>query len=209
MAMQALIDNHGEIDDNSTGQLASLRSMDSCYLVPAFSGLFCPYWREDARGAIVGFGEGCTNGDVIAAGYRASAYQTQEVLLAACESDKEGEKRRPPRVISVDGGLTNSAVLMHSLADITGSTIIRPNKSDVMTALGAGVAAAISVGIDPTELLSIRQHEGGEQEANTFRPAVDPKTRKIWMRGYKNAVKRSLDWQTDALAAVEADSDEE
>uniref|UniRef100_A0A5K3F5P9 glycerol kinase n=1 Tax=Mesocestoides corti TaxID=53468 RepID=A0A5K3F5P9_MESCO len=207
LAKQALIENHGVIDGGNTGQLTSLKTMDACYLVPAFSGLFCPYWREDARGVIAGIGEGCTNGDLIAAGYRSSAYQTQEVLQAACETDR-GPKRRPPRVISVDGGLTNSCVLMQSLADITGSKIIRPNKSDVMTALGAGVAAAIAVGIDPTDLLSIRQHEGGEQEANTFRPLVCPKTRRMWIRGYKNAVQRSLNWQTDAIAAA-ADSDDE
>ena len=90
---------------------------------------------------------------------------------------------------------------------LLGSTIIRPNKSDVMTALGAGVAAAISVGIDPTALLSLRLHEGGEQEANTFRPNVDQKTRKMWMRGYKNAVKRSLSWTTDNAADETDDED--
>lgn len=122
LADDALLANHGPLEAQTPGQLASLRTLDACYLVPAFSGLFCPYWREDARGMIAGFGEGCTRGDVIAAGYRASAYQTQEVLLAACEGEN-GEVIRPPRVISVDGGLTRSPVLMRSLADITGQLI--------------------------------------------------------------------------------------
>lgn len=197
LAQEALIKQHGQIKPGKGGNLANLTTMDACYLVPAFSGLFCPYWREDARGVIAGFDEGCTRGDIIAAGYRSSAYQTREVLQAACESES-GEKRPPPRVISVDGGLTKSPVLMQSLADITGSTIIRPNNSDVMTALGAAVAAAISVGIDPTNLLSIRKHAGGDDEKNTYRPMVTEQTRDLWMRGYTNAVKRSFNWQTDA-----------
>ncbi|BHF78694.1 hypothetical protein SprV_0602180700 [Sparganum proliferum] len=170
LALRALQKTHGSLSTDD-GQLAQTDTLDACYLVPAFSGLFCPYWREDARGVIAGFGEGCTRGDVIAAGYRSSAYQTQEVILAALEaSGSDGDKRRPPRVISVDGGLTKSPVLMQSLADITGAKVVRPNKSEVMTALGAAVAAAISVGIDPTHLLSIRQHEPSDQEANTFTP---------------------------------------
>ncbi|VDL86037.1 unnamed protein product [Schistocephalus solidus] len=204
LALRALQKTHGSLSTDD-GQLAHADTLDACYLVPAFSGLFCPYWQEDARGVIAGFGEGCTRGDLIAAGYRSSAYQTQEVLQAALEaSGSDGEKRRPPRVISVDGGLTKSPVLMQSLADITvrltperfssGAKVIRPNKSEVMTALGAAVAAAISVGIDPTQLLSIRQHEPSDQNANTFSPRVDEKTRDLWINGWKNAVQRSLGW---------------
>ncbi|VDL59353.1 unnamed protein product [Hymenolepis diminuta] len=197
LAQKALLKQHGKARPNRPGEFVTLSTMDACYLVPAFSGLFCPYWREDARGIIAGFDEGCTRGDIIAAGYRSSAYQTQEVIQAASETEN-GEKRPSPRVISVDGGLTKSPVLMQSLADITGSTIIRPNNSDVMTALGAAVAAAISVGIDPTYLLSIRKHEGKNEEKNTYRPLVCSQTRDMWMNGYKIAVKRSLNWQTDA-----------
>ncbi|KAL5966300.1 Glycerol kinase [Taenia solium] len=201
LAKKALLEQHGPIQKAKSGQLANLKTLDACYLVPAFSGLFCPYWREDARGVIAGLNEKCTRGDLIAAGYRASAYQTQEVLEAARETN-DGTKRKPPRVISVDGGLTKSSVLMQSLADITGSTIIRPNKSDVMTALGAAVAAAMAVGIDPTDLVSIRKHEGGGEKENTFRPVVSPRTRHLWMKGYQNAVKRSFNWQSDANKAT-------
>ncbi|KAM7534524.1 hypothetical protein Aperf_G00000114422 [Anoplocephala perfoliata] len=197
LAQEALVKQHGEIKPGKPEQLVTLSTVDSCYLVPAFSGLLCPHWRESARGVIIGFDEGCTRGDIIAAGYRSSAYQTQEVLQAACETDN-GHKRQPPRVISVDGGLTKSPVLMQSLADITGSTIVRPNMSHLMTALGAAVAAAISVGIDPTNLLSIRKHVGEDEAKNIFKPAVSQKTRELWLRGYQKAVKRSFDWQTDA-----------
>lgn len=101
--------------------MESLKTSDACYLVPAFTGLFCPYWREDARGVIAGFGEGCCRGDVIAAGIRSSAYQTNEVIHAACQASSDtGASRKAPRVISVDGGLTKSLVLLQSLADITG-----------------------------------------------------------------------------------------
>nr|CDS28752.1 glycerol kinase [Hymenolepis microstoma] len=196
MARKALLKQHGEIKPKKSGEPVTLSTLDACYLVPAFSGLFCPYWREDARGIIAGFDEGCTSGDIVAAGYRSSAYQTQDVLLTALETDS-GEKRRPPRVISVDGGLTKSPILMQSLADITGSTIIRPNNSDVMTALGAAVAAAISVGIDPTDLLSIRKHDGENDAKNTYKPMVSPDTRNLWMKGYRNAVNRSFGWETD------------
>ena len=197
LAQKALLTQHGSINRKKPGHLTNIKTMDACYLVPAFSGLFCPYWREDARGVIAGFDEGCSRGDIIAAGYRSSAYQTQEVLQAACETTK-GPKRNPPRVISVDGGLTKSEVFMQSLADITGSIIIRPNKSDVVTALGAAVAAAIAVGINPSGLVSIRNHAPEDEGANTFRPAVTPETRSLWMKGYQNAVKRSFNWQTDA-----------
>ncbi|VDN16800.1 unnamed protein product [Dibothriocephalus latus] len=63
-----------------------------------------------------------------------------------------------------------------------------------MTALGAAVAAAISVGIDPTHLLAIRTHEPSGQDANTFTPRVDEKTRELWLDGWKRAVERSLGW---------------
>ncbi|VDN99609.1 unnamed protein product, partial [Rodentolepis nana] len=165
---------------------------DACYLVPAFFGLLCPYWRDDAKSVLVGFDEDCNRGDVIAAGYRSSAYQTQAVLQAACEHN-DGEKRAPPTQISVDGGLSKSTVLMQSLADITGATVYRPNNSEVITALGAAIASAISVGIDPSKLIELRKYTTDEEiEANTFKPRVDEKTRQKWIQGFENAVKLSL-----------------
>lgn len=93
---------------------------DACYLVPAFTGLLCPHWRETARGVVVGLDEGCTRGDLIAAGFRASAYQTREVIEAASTMSPGDTAIPPPCIISVDGGLTKSCFLMQSLADITG-----------------------------------------------------------------------------------------
>ncbi|VDL59352.1 unnamed protein product [Hymenolepis diminuta] len=165
---------------------------DACYLIPAFSGLLCPYWKEDAKSVLVGFDEDCTKGDVIAAGYRSSAYQTHAVLQAACEGNN-GEKWELPKQISVDGGLSRSPVLMQSLADITGASIYRPNNSEVITALGAAIASAISVGIDPSKLTELRKYSTNEEiEANTFKPRVDKKIRQRWIQGYENAVKLSL-----------------
>lgn len=75
-----------------------------------------------------------------------------------------------------------------------GATIVRPNNSAVMTALGAAVAAAIAANLCPKGLLSIREHEEGDKESNKYNPQIDDMTRKLWMRGWKSAVDRSLGW---------------
>ncbi len=160
---------------------------DPCYLVPAFSGLLCPHWREDARGLIAGFDAGCSRGDLVAAAYRASAYQTQEVLEAAAKAC--GASSTPCRSISVDGGLAQSGVLLQSLADITAASVIRPCNSEVMTALGAAVSTALAAQIEPSGLLKARG------QACEVQPKASPEMRAKCVHGWRKAVERSLGWQ--------------
>lgn len=95
---------------------------DPCYLVPAFTGLFCPWWQEDARAILAGITADVTCAEVLYAGVRSSVFQTHDVLNVATRAEGGGTNRvlQRPRDIVVDGGLSNSDTLMQSLADILG-----------------------------------------------------------------------------------------
>ncbi|KAF7256122.1 hypothetical protein EG68_06594 [Paragonimus skrjabini miyazakii] len=172
---------------------------DPCYMMPAFSGLFCPWWQETARGIIAGLTADVDKGDVVYAALRSCAYQTYDVLrvatLAHGGDSGSGAALVKPREIIVDGGLANSSVLMQSLADILDMLVRRHNHTEMMTALGAAVAAALAVGIDPSGLLKLRQYPATEtQIPHTFSSELMPHSRQVMIAGWHAAVERSLSW---------------
>jgi len=154
------------------------------YFVPAFSGLFAPYWRSDARGAIVGMTRYVNKGHLARAVLEATAYQTREVL-DAMEKDS-GVKLT---ALKVDGGMVFDELLMQFQADILNVPVIRPKVAET-TALGAAYAAGLAVGFwkDYDEL---RANWGKDKE---WQPHMDAHRRKSLYASWKKAVTRTFGW---------------
>jgi len=154
------------------------------YFVPAFSGLFAPYWRDDARGAIVGLTAYARAGHIARAVLEATAWQTREVLDAA--EDVIGV---PFTELRVDGGMTHDELLMQFQADVLGVPVIRPKVTET-TALGAAFAAGLAVGFfsDQAEL---RERWS---EDRRWEPRMDEQLREREYAQWKKAVTRSFDW---------------
>jgi glycerol kinase len=154
------------------------------YFVPAFSGLFAPRWREDARGVIVGLTAFAGAGHIARAVLEATAWQTREVVDAVRE-----ESGVTLRELRVDGGMTANELLMQFQADVLGVPVVRPAVAET-TALGAAFAAGLATGFwsDQQELCE-RWHEERRWE-----PAADPDAVESGLAQWRRAVERSLGW---------------
>lgn len=154
------------------------------YFVPAFSGLFAPYWRNDARGVVVGLTRAATKAHLARAALEAICYQTRDVLDAM--SADSGVKLPEMRV---DGGITANELCMQMQADIMGVDVIRPLIIET-TALGAAYAAGLAVGVfkDTTELRN-KWQEGMRWKANSGSTLASDGYR-LW----KKAIERTLNW---------------
>ncbi|MCY0903749.1 glycerol kinase GlpK [Arthrobacter sp. H14-L1] len=157
------------------------------YIVPAFSGLFAPYWKGDARGVMVGLTRFANKGHIARAALEATAFQTREVLDAAnADAGVDMEDLR------VDGGMVANDALMQFQADILGIPVIRPKVTET-TALGAAYAAGLAVGFwkDTEELAK------NWSEDKRWEPNMDAGERDRQMRLWKKAVTKSMDWVDD------------
>ena len=154
------------------------------YFVPAFSGLFAPYWRNDARGAIVGMTRYANKGHIARAALEATAFQTREVL-DAMEQDSGVELK----ALKVDGGMVHNNTLMQFQADILGVPVIRPKVAET-TSLGAAYAAGLATGFW-SNLEDLRQNW---QVDHTWEPQMDEAKRSKIYRSWKRAVERTFDW---------------
>ncbi len=184
--IQWLRDNLGMIKSApEVEQLAkTVEDNGGVYIVPAFSGLFAPYWRPDARGTIVGLTRFVNKGHMARAALEATAFQTREVLDAAnADSGVDMEDLR------VDGGMVANDALMQFQADILGIPVIRPKVTET-TALGAAYAAGLAVGFwkDTDELAK------NWSEDKRWEPQMDSAERDRQMRLWKKAVTKSMDW---------------
>jgi len=184
--VQWLRDNLGLIEKSADIEslARSVEDNGGIYFVPAFSGLFAPYWRSDARGAIVGMTRYVNKGHIARAVLEATAYQTREVL-DAMEKDS-GVKLT---ALKVDGGMVFNELLMQFQADILNVPVIRPKVAET-TALGAAYAAGLAVGFwkDYTEL---RHNWGRDKE---WQPSMPAEKRDRLYSGWKKAVTRTFDW---------------
>jgi glycerol kinase len=154
------------------------------YFVPAFSGLFAPYWRADARGAIVGLSRFNTKAHLARATLEAICYQTRAVADAMVQDSgvRVG-------VLKVDGGATANDTLMQMQADVLGVPVVRPVVAET-TALGAAYAAGLAVGVW-TDLDTLRQHWKADRQ---WEPAWSADQREAGYRGWRKAVERTLNW---------------
>jgi glycerol kinase len=185
-AVQWLRDNLGLIEDASeTEEIAqSVEDAGGIYFVPAFSGLFAPYWDMDARGVIVGLTRYVTSTHLVRATLEAICYQTRDVL-EAMRTDSGIELT----ALKVDGGATVNNFLMQLQSDILGVPVVRPTVNET-TALGAAYAAGLAVGLwDGTDAL--RKNWGVD---HTFEPQWDEDQREKGYAGWKHAVERSRGW---------------
>jgi glycerol kinase len=154
------------------------------YIVPAFSGLFAPYWRSDARGVVVGLTRYITREHLCRAALEATAYQTRDVL-EAMEKDSGVQLT----ALKVDGGMVVNELLMQFQADILGVPVVRPRVAET-TALGAAYAAGLAVGFWQ-DALALRRNWGVDR---TWEPRMPPAQRTALYRGWQKAVERTLDW---------------
>ncbi|HZE06815.1 MAG TPA: glycerol kinase GlpK [Solirubrobacteraceae bacterium] len=158
-----------------------------CYFVPAFSGLFAPHWRSDARGVITGLTSYITKGHLARAVLEATAWQTREVVDAMTR-----DAGVPPATLRVDGGMTANNLLMQFLADILDLAVVRPIVAETVS-LGAAYAAGLAVGFWPdTDAL-----RGNWHVASQWRPNMDPQLRERGYRKWRKAVARTMDWLDD------------
>ncbi len=157
------------------------------YVVPAFSGLFAPYWRSDARGVMVGLTRYITKEHICRAALEATAYQTRDVLEAM-----ERDAKVDLRTLKVDGGMVANELLMQFQADILGAPVVRPVVTET-TALGAAYAAGLAVGFW-SDIDALRSNWGVDR---TFEPAMDAERRETLYKGWQKAVARTLEWIED------------
>jgi glycerol kinase len=184
--VQWLRDNLGIIQKSSDVETLAQTVEDSggIYFVPAFSGLYAPYWKSNARGAIVGMTRYVNKAHIARAALDATAYQTREVL-DAMESDS-GVRLT---ALKVDGGMVFNELLMQFQSDILDVPVVRPKVAET-TALGAAYAAGLAVGFwkDYDEL---RANWGIGKE---WQPKMEEKLREDLYAGWKKAVTRTFDW---------------
>ncbi len=154
------------------------------YFVPAFSGLFAPYWRSDARGVLVGLTRYINKGHIARAVLEATAFQTREVIEAM-----DADSGVPLKSLKVDGGMVANDLLMQFQADILGVPVIRPVVAET-TALGAAYAAGLAVGFwaGTDDVLA------NWAKDKQWDPKLDEATRDREYRNWKRAVTRSFDW---------------
>jgi glycerol kinase len=187
--IQWLRDNLGIIRKASDVE-ALARTVDDtggAYFVPAFSGLFAPYWRSDARGALVGLTRFVNKGHIARAALEATAFQSREVLDAV-----NADSGVPLTELKVDGGMTANDLLMQFQADILGVPVVRPVVAET-TALGAAYAAGLAVGFwSGLDELRTNWQEGARWEPQLAQDEVDRR-----FRTWKKAVTRTFDWVDD------------
>ena len=185
-AVQWLRDQLGVISGAAESEDLARRVDDSggIYFVPAFSGLFAPYWRSDARGAIVGLSRFHTNAHLARATLEAICYQSRDVVEAM-----ERDSGVHLDVLKADGGVTANDLCMQLQADILGVPVSRPVVAET-TALGAAYAAGLATGFwTGTEEL-----RANWQESRRWQPSWTPQQREDGYDGWKKAVQRTLDW---------------
>jgi glycerol kinase len=184
--VQWLRDNLGLITSSSDVESLARTVEDNggVYFVPAFSGLFAPYWRSDARGVIAGLTRYVNKGHIARATLEATAWQTREVLDAM-----NADSGVALTALKVDGGMVYNELLMQFQADVLNVPVIRPKVAET-TALGAAYAAGLAVGFwDDIE--DLRANWAKDKE---WTPAMDEATRERDYGLWKKAVSRTFDW---------------
>ena len=175
-----LIESAADVEDLA----ASVEDNGGVYFVPAFSGLFAPWWRDDARGVIAGLTRFATSAHLARAVLEATAYQTRDVLEAM-----EADVGSSIDSLKVDGGMVVNDHLMQFQADILDVTVVRPKVNEA-TALGAAYAAGLAVGFWES-LDELRSHWAIDR---VFEPAMSEATRQAYYADWLKAVSKSTGW---------------
>ncbi len=175
-----LISSAKEINDLAE----KVKDNGGLYFVPAFSGLFAPYWRSDARGIIAGITHYATKEHLARAVLEATAYQTKEIFDAM-----EKDSKIKLKLLKVDGGMTASDILMQFQADILGVSVLKPEIAET-TSLGAAYGAGLACSFYK-DLNELKQKWILDKKWN---PEMDKKKREFYFSSWKRAVQKSLNW---------------
>jgi glycerol kinase len=184
--VQWVRDNFGLIRESSEIEAlaGTVEDNGGVYFVPAFSGLYAPYWKHTARGVIAGLTRHSNKAHLARAVLEATAFQTREVLEAM-----ERDSGIPLGVLRVDGGMVGNELLMQFQADIIGREVVRPAVHET-TALGAAYAAGLATGF----FEGVEELRSRWTAARTWKPAMDERRREAMYALWKKAVSRSFDW---------------
>ena len=163
---------------------SSVEDNGGLYIVPAFSGLFAPYWKSNARGVFAGLTRYVTAGHIARATLEATAYQSREVAEAM-----DADSGVTLESLKVDGGMVANDLLMQFQADLLGVPVIRPQVAET-TALGAAYAAGLATGFWNSEE-DLRENWA---EDKRWEPNMDAAKRDEYYRYWKKAVTRTFDW---------------
>ncbi|KAL4228636.1 Glycerol kinase 3 [Mactra antiquata] len=161
---------------------SKVESTSGCYFVPAFSGLFCPYWQNDARGIICGLSQFTTKEHIARAALEAVCFQTRELLEAMNQ-----DSGIPLKSIQVDGGMTANNLLMQLQADLMGINVVRPSMPET-TALGAAMAAGHAIGVWNLD------NDETKVTTDLYTSSITEKERDDRFCRWKQAVQRSMHW---------------
>lgn len=185
--VQWVRDNLGLIQKSSDIEALARTVKDNggVYFVPAFSGLYAPYWKDNARGVITGLTRYANKGHLARAALEATAFQTRDVL-EAMEKDS-GIKLD---VLRADGGMVDDELLMQFQADILDRPVVRPVTKDATTALGAAYAAGLAVGY----FQDLKDLRANWRVDHTWKPNLENGKREEMYQLWKRAVTRSFDW---------------
>jgi len=188
LALRWLRDNMKMIEDYSQAYelAAEVERTGGVYFVPAFSGLFAPHWRSDARGTLCGLTAHTTRQHICRAVLEAVCFQVAEIARAMV-ADSGCE----PKQFLVDGGMTGSPLLLQLQANLLGCSVAKPAMKEV-TALGAAVAAGVTAGV--------WQLGGKMGDITVYQPQIDAKERQRKTSRWKMAVERSLGWDLEAMS---------
>jgi len=184
--VQWVRDNLGLIDTSAEIETLAQTVEDNggVYFVPAFSGLYAPYWKHDARGVIAGLTRYVNKGHIARAVLEATAFQTREVVEAM-----EKDSGIALDVLRVDGGMVDNGLLMQFQADILNRPVVKPLIKET-TALGAAYAAGLAVGFYKSTD-DLRSRWAADK---TWQPGLEESKRSSRYRLWKKAVTRSFDW---------------
>jgi glycerol kinase len=187
--VQWVRDNFGLIEKSADIEMLarSVEDNGGVYFVPAFSGLYAPYWKHNARGVIAGLTRHSNKAHLARAVLEATAFQTREVVEAM-----EQDAGVPVSVLRTDGGMVENELLMQFQADILDRTVVRPAVKET-TALGAAYAAGLAVGF----YKNVEELCGRWSVDRTWKPAMDKARRERMYGMWKRAVTRSFDWVED------------
>ncbi|MGN6781858.1 MAG: FGGY-family carbohydrate kinase, partial [Marmoricola sp.] len=155
-----------------------------CYVVPAFAGLFAPYWENRAQGLLVGLTGYARKGHIARAVLEATAWQTKDVV-DAMNADADA----PLSSLAIDGGMTANNLLMQTVADVLDVRVVRPMMAESV-ALGAAYAAGLGVGYWPDR----RVLRGNWRRASEWTPHLDPTERETRHAAWKRAVGLAVEW---------------
>ncbi|XP_028327188.1 glycerol kinase isoform X1 [Gouania willdenowi] len=184
-----LQDNLGIIDssDELEKLAASVGTSYGCYFVPAFSGLYAPYWEPSARGIICGLTQFTNKRHLAFAALEAVCFQTREILDAMNQ-----DSGIPLTQLQVDGGMTSNKLLMQLQADILCIPVVKPSMPET-TALGAAMAAGAAEGVS---MWSLNPEDLSEVTSEKFEPQINPQESEFRYARWKKAVQRSMNWET-------------